>query len=112
MSHATELQAVRKLIGALGGACYKTGQRAMRTETGHWYIAQSPGIPDLYVHWVAPGYAPERAFWVEVKVGPDKLRPAQVEFKRREEAAGGVVLVGGVTEVIGYLNARGAGIKA
>jgi hypothetical protein len=33
-------------------------------------------------------------FWVEVKVGRDRLSPSQQEFIRREEECGGVVIVG------------------
>jgi len=90
-SHKATLGAVRKLIKVLGGTCNVTHQ------VGRVY--GTPGIPDLYIQM------PDRAFWVEVKVGRDRLTPDQAAFKAREEGRtpAGVVLVGGIEQVFEHL---------
>lgn len=98
-SHKTVLEAVRKLVNALRGTCNILHQ-------GHrGPLAGSAGIPDLYLQIPARyGVIPNgRRLWIEVKPEGAKVTPAQAAFKEREEALGGVVLVGGVDELIEYL---------
>ena len=57
----------------------------------------SAGIPDMFA--VAKG----RPFWIEVKVGKDRLRPAQAAFKAVVEAAGMTVVVGRAKDVADFL---------
>lgn len=128
-NHKQAVEGVRRLIAALGGACYvmHQGFGGGRKRVGLW---GSAGIPDL--HCFVPvensilgprvcgqGYLPEEAaamvvggqkqlaFWVEVKVGKDRLRPAQSVFKGLAEQAGGVVIVGTAADVVAFLGLEG-----
>ena len=85
-THTGQVEEVRRLVALKGGRCWVTSQ-------GH-RLRGSAGIPDLYV--VAPhGVTHEvRAVWMEVKVGKDRLRPAQEEFIRTVQKAGRLVVVG------------------
>ena len=71
------------------------------------------GIPDCYVQivrWRLHNGKDQNSslrFWVEVKVGRDKLSTAQQAFKAHEEACGGIVIVGGIADVERFLRARG-----
>ena len=97
-THKVEVEAIRRAVGLMGGACNVLSQ-------GH-RLRGSAGIPDMYVQFPERPY--QCAFWVEVKVGKDKLRPAQVAFKAREEQAGGVVIVGDLAVVLEYVENRGS----
>lgn len=99
-THKSEIEAIRKLIQAIGGWCYVLHQVGR--------LRGSAGIPDIYCHVTAI----EHRFWVEVKVGRDKLRDAQMEFRFFERACGGSVVVGGVEEVIQHLKAHGMEVKS
>lgn len=91
-THKAQVQIIRGLIADLGGRCYVTHQ------VGRVY--GSAGIPDL--HCIFPGFT----FWVEVKVGRDKLRPKQAEFKALSETAGVPVVVGRACDVVDWLDSR------
>ncbi len=92
-THKGEIQAIRKLVHSLGGFVNVTHQSGI--------IHGSAGVPDLYVQ-IPAGRAPflpdGGTFWFEVKVGKDKLRPAQEEFIARQGRCFGrfpvLVLVG------------------
>ena len=89
-AHKTEVEAIRRAVGYLGGVVNVLSQ-------GH-RLRGSAGVPDLYVQLAQdPGRC---AFWVEVKVGRDRLSPEQRDFIAREEAAGGSVVVGGLDDVL------------
>ena len=99
MSHKTELEAIRKLTRSLGGTCNVLSQ-------GH-KLHGSAGIPDLYLQFPRHGLA----VWCEVKVGRDRMSEAQREFCNRQEDCQGEVLVGGVENVIVWLNDWGVEVK-
>jgi hypothetical protein len=96
-SHAREVEAIRKLVRAIGGIFNLTHQGGKLHGTA--------GIPDAYVQ--IPLRKGGRRFFVEVKVGRDKLNPAQVGFKQAEETCGGTVIVGGESEVEKHLREIG-----
>ena len=88
--HKPEMEAVRSLVEMVpGGRCWVLSQ------SGRLY--GSAGIPDVFC--VVNG----QAFWVEVKVGKDTLSAAQEEFRRVSELADVPVIVGGVQEVLTFL---------
>ncbi len=107
-THESEVEAIRKLITALGGRFNLFSQ-------GH-RLHGSAGIPDAYCHGAfrmpVPGgvHIMRLRFWVEVKAGRDKLRTHQMAFKDTEEECEGKVVVGGIDEVIGYFRFLGANI--
>lgn len=88
-THKGQVQIIRRLIADLGGRCYVTHQ------VGRVY--GSKGLPDM--HCIVRGLA----FWLEVKVGRDKLSKEQAEFKALSEAAGVPVVVGRACDVVDWL---------
>ncbi|MCK4306442.1 MAG: VRR-NUC domain-containing protein [Candidatus Eisenbacteria sp.] len=98
-THKTAIEAIRRLVSALGGVCNVLPQSSRGSLHG------SAGISDLYLQMQ------DQSVWVEVKVGKDKLSPAQVAFIAREHACGGAVLVGDVDTVIEFLGIEGRGVK-
>lgn len=95
--HKAAVESVRRLVEALGGVCNVLSQSHR--------LRGSRGLPDLFIQLPANrGRVKKPAtFWCEVKVAGDRLRPGQREFKEREEACGGKVIVGGVDEVLEFL---------
>ncbi len=95
--HKTAIEAVRRLVAAMGGTANVLSQ------VGRLY--GTAGLPDLWIQLPARyGVIPNGLrFWVEIKAGRDRLSSAQREFKEREEALGGKVVVGGIDAVIEYL---------
>ena len=91
-THRGQVTEIRKLINALGGQCWTTHQSGR--------LAGSAGIPDMCA--VVRGLA----FWIEVKIGRDKLRPAQAGFKAVWDAAGVPVVVGRACDVADWLETR------
>jgi len=90
-THKSEILAIRRLVNLLGGTAYVLHQGpGGGARRGLW---GSAGLPDLFCTWRG------RAFWVEVKVGSDRLRPAQEGFRERAERCGQTVLVGDVEVV-------------
>ena len=85
-SHKGCIQAIKKCVAAFGGTVNVLHQSGK--------LAGSAGIPDLYIQ--IPRF--KWAFWFEVKVGKDKLRPAQEAFIEREDACGATVHVGDLDE--------------
>lgn len=100
MSHKSEVEAIRKLINALGGKFWLMSQ-------GH-RLRGSAGIPDIYIQM--PLMWEQFTFWCEVKCGRDKPSAAQAEFIEAEKTCGGTIIVGGVAEVISYLKDQGVQI--
>ncbi len=98
MTHKSIIESTRKLIIILGGRFYLLHQ------SGRVY--GSAGIPDSYI--ILEKYAVK--FWFEAKMPNDKLRPAQLEFLDAERICGGSVVVGGVGDVLKYLNQHGVNI--
>ena len=96
-THKSEIQAIRELVAWLGGTVNVTHQSGR--------ISGSAGIPDLYIQ--IPRM--RLAIWFEVKVGEDRLRPAQVGFIERQEACGSEVLVGDRDVLMDYVERRRAG---
>ena len=82
MSHKTEIQAIKRYVELLGGTCNVLHQVGR--------LCGTAGIPDLYIQLTRYG----AAFWMEVKVGRDKLRTAQDAFIEREGECGRAVVVG------------------
>jgi len=101
MSHKTTIEAVCDYIRLQGGKCWKTSQ------VGRLY--GSAGIPDV----IAAICIPDRLIkmnpvrwqmlFVEVKVGEDKLSPAQQGFRDIAELCGVPVIVGGLDDVLPYV---------
>lgn len=94
-SHKATLEAVRKLINAVGGTCNVLHQVGR--------LRGSAGIPDLYAQFHDGRWCHPQSFWVEIKPSGAKLTAAQKAFKEREEGTYGRVLVGGLHEVMEYL---------
>ena len=98
-THATEIAAIRKLIGRLNGYAYVLHQGA---GGGKAYkgLCGTPGIPDMFV--MQGGHS----FFVEVKVGKDRLRVSQQEFIERGKRHGVDVVVGDLDAVIEFLGLK------
>ena len=95
-THKAAIAAIKELVGKMGGYVYVSHQGYGHGRTGAlWGTA---GIPDLFC--MVRG----QAFWVEVKVGRDKMRPAQAAFKELSEQHGVPVVVGDVDVVIEFLS--------
>ena len=92
-THKGQVAEIRKLVSLLGGQCWTTHQSGR--------IAGSAGIPDMYV------IIGQLAFWVEVKVGRDKLRASQAHFKTWCKLAGVPVVVGRACDVADWLESKG-----
>ena len=88
-THKGQVAEIRRLVELLGGRCWTLHQVGR--------LRGSAGLPDMCA--VVRG----RAFWIEVKVGRDKLRPAQAEFKAAWDAAGVPVVVGRASDVADWL---------
>ena len=101
-THKSEVAEVRKTIGKFGGYAYvlHQGYGNGRTRKGLW---GSAGIPDIFIMlW-------GRAFFHEVKVGRDKLNPAQRGFKELAHSHGTDVVVGDVQDLLKYIDATWPG---
>lgn len=88
-THKGQVHEIRRLVEMLGGRAYVLSQ------SGRLY--GSAGLPDIWC--ILNGHA----FWVEVKVGKDKLKPAQKLFKADSESAGVPVVVGRACDVVDYI---------
>ena len=123
-NHKQAVEGVRRLVQYLGGTCYVMHQGYGGTPgRGLW---GSKGIPDVRcyvpvetspsgVRLCGQGYLPDAAagqvaagqeqlaFWVEVKVGRDRLRYDQRIFKALAEAANETVIVGTAADVAVWL---------
>jgi hypothetical protein len=97
-THKTEVAEIRKLVEALGGTCNVLHQ-GCRCGALHG----SAGLPDLYLQFPRQS----RAAFFEVKVGKDKMRSAQTEFRYREQSCGHIVLVGDLGDLESQLRAWG-----
>jgi len=93
MTHKQQIEEVRRLIEMVGGRCYVTSQ------VGRLY--GSAGIPDLICF--APARGVQWVFFVEVKVGRDKLSWAQEEFQFQCREAHVPYVVGRVGDVADFL---------
>ena len=105
-AHKSEIMAIRRLVEALGGVCNVLHQSGR--------VRGSAGVPDLYVQmpgavqWAMPATR-IRPFglWIEVKVGRDRLSPAQRAFGDRELSAGREWICGGLWTVVDYFREKG-----
>ena len=95
-THRGQVAEIRKLVDLLRGQCWTTHQSGR--------LAGSAGIPDMYC--VVPVRGSLTAFWVEVKVGRDKMRDSQVEFRVWSEDGGVPVVVGRACDVADWLESR------
>lgn len=95
-AHNNAVQSVREFIGLVHGHAFVLHQGTR--------LHGSAGISDIC--FVARDAAGEWRFaWLEVKVGRDKLSPAQVAFRAVMELAGIPVIVGtagDAAEFLGY----------
>ncbi len=89
-THKGQVREVARFVNALAGGCAWTLHQAGK-------LRGSAGIPDIYC---TVGMT---AFWVEVKVGRDKLRDSQRAFKLYSDVAGVPVVVGRVGDVADFL---------
>ncbi len=97
-SHKEEVQGIRQGLAAIGGTVWVTHQGSgPRRAGGRRGLWGSSGIPDLICRWR------DKFFFIEVKVGKDRLRPAQAEFIEAARECGVDVVVGGMTDVLAYL---------
>jgi len=85
-SHKQAVTEIRRYIAAIGGYSWLLPQSQR--------LYGSKGLPDMYC------IVANRAFWIEIKVGKDKLRPAQAAFKLAAEKAGVPVVVGRAADVV------------
>lgn len=90
------------LLRSLGGLVWVLGTSRPRTDSHHG-TCQTPGIGDVYAIFPRA----RRSLWVEVKAAGGKLRPAQVEFQSACLHVGQPHIVGGVDEVLGWLQQQG-----
>jgi len=93
MTHKKQIQEIRRLIEMVGGRCYVTSQ------VGRLY--GSAGIPDLLCFAEVRGEW--RVFFVEVKVGRDKLSDAQRAFREECLRARVPYVVGRVGDVADFM---------
>ena len=115
----SEQAQILTLVHALGGIAYVLGTRRAQYcglcggRNQDQGTRQTPGIADLFVMLPPTNTTyPDPAglwepIWIEVKGRGGSLSPDQVLFRARCAAAGLVHLVGGVDEVITYLEGRG-----
>lgn len=98
---------IRHALLSVGAAVYTIG-RPPRRDAVFKGTGQTPGIPDLYVLLpVSPMHHAAHGLWIEVKAKGGKLRPHQIDFMWRCGQAGIPHLVGGLDDVLAYLQARG-----
>lgn len=118
---AVQAQIVHALR-SVGAVVYVLG-RPPRKETAYMGTGQTAGIPDLYVLLPNAPWRPTpesggfatyglkshgaHGLWIEVKAKGGRLRPQQAEFARLCHDAGHPHLVGGLDEVLAYLQERG-----
>lgn len=112
----SEQAQILTLVQALSGITYVLGTR--RAQYCHLCggrnqdqgTRQTPGIADLFVLLPPLDHEPSSLWtpiWIEVKGKGGQLSPDQVTFRARCASAGLVHLVGGIDEVIAYLEGRG-----
>ena len=92
-SHKDAVECVRDLIHMIGG------HSALMPQSARLY--GDAGVPDLYC--MVNG----RAFWVEVKVGKDKLSLEQAAFKILSDTCTVPVVVGRAGDVADFLGLTG-----
>ena len=96
--HSTAIQSVKELATLAGGHAFTMHQVGR--------VFGDAGIPDMCVVLRANGGRGPWAFaWVEIKVGRDQLRPAQIAFRAVMALAGVRVIVGtagDVADAFGY----------
>jgi hypothetical protein len=100
---------IRAALLAIGAKVYTIGRPPRRDAVYHG-TGQTPGIPDLYVllpESPFPTLASAHGLWIECKAKGGRLRPAQAEFAQLCGEAGIPHLVGGLDEVLAYLQQHG-----
>lgn len=111
--------AIVTLLRSIGAAVYVLGTRRGK-DSGDYSTRQTPGIPDVYALLPAPPENPVLpmhcqtepcGLWIEVKRPGGRMSPAQIEFQGHCQMAAQPHIVGGVDEVIAFLE-RGGWLKA
>ena len=97
-THKAQVQEIRKLLDLAGGECYVCAQSQR--------LYGSAGIPDLIIFWPDAKGRSHMAF-VEVKVGKDKLSPAQKAFRAHCARARKRYIVGRAGDVADALGLTG-----
>jgi hypothetical protein len=95
------------LIQAIGGQVNVIGRPSPKDGRTHRGTGQTPGLPDLYAFLPLRVDVPMRGVWIEVKAAGGKLRPEQRLFMEMCHAAGVPHILGGVDQVVAYLQAGG-----
>ncbi len=101
-----EQRAIVQLLRSIGASVYVLG--TTRRKGDHPGTMQTPGIPDLYVHW--PGRVTTFGFamWIEVKAPKGRLSEAQKQFQAECRDTDGIThLVGGLDAVIAWCKTNG-----
>jgi hypothetical protein len=113
-SEQQEQAAIVELLKSIGAAVYVLGVKRKRGD--YQGTMMSPGIPDLYAMLPAPPENPVLpmhcqtdpcALWIECKRSGGRLRSEQAEFRRQCEAIGQPHIVGGVDDVLAFLQQHG-----
>lgn len=98
----TEQRAIVQLLRSIGASVYVLG--TTRRKGDHPGTMQTPGIPDLYVFLPkTPTRYIGMAVWIEVKAKRGRPSAAQNEFRRECKALGVSHVLGGVDDVIMFL---------
>lgn len=99
---------VVNLLRSIGARVYVLGTVRPKGDTPG--TRQSKGLPDLYAFLPPQPYTdPDswKPLWIEVKAQGGKLRPEQAEFRDYSVKAGHRHIVGGLDDVVAYLQKRG-----
>jgi hypothetical protein len=93
-------------LRAVGAKVYIIGT-VHAGEPGRMTTRMTPGIPDLFTFLPMRDGVGPRALWIEVKSTGGRLRPEQAEFRDLCHGAGGAHIVGGLDDVLAYLQQWG-----
>ena len=80
-------ESVIRLFTLHGWFIWRGGSTAGRNAQGDFYRTGTPGAPDLYA------IRGLRYVLIEIKAGKDVLRPSQIKFQQRVDAAYGTYIV-------------------
>jgi hypothetical protein len=97
---------IRTALLAIGAKVYTIG-RPPRRDAVFKGTGQTAGIPDLFTFLPMRDGVGPRALWIEVKSTGGRLRPEQAEFRDLCHGAGGAHIVGGLDDVLAYLQQWG-----
>lgn len=99
---------VVSLLRSIGARVYVLGTVRPKGDTPG--TRQSKGIPDLYAFLPPLPYTDPNSWkpvWIEVKAKGGRLRPEQAEFRDTCVKANHRHIVGGLDDVVAYLQQRG-----